>query len=104
MWFIFPQIKGLGSSSTSEYYGIDDSEEAKRYLSDPILGKRLIECTSALLSAGRSTAEEIFGYPDVLKLKSSMTLFESVSSDNRIFADVLENIIKVREIGILWSF
>jgi uncharacterized protein (DUF1810 family) len=90
MWFIFPQIKGLGSSSTSEYFGIQSGEEAKEYLADPILGKRLTECANALVSISGLTAEEIFGYPDVLKLRSSMTLFECVSSDNSVFAQVLE--------------
>ena len=90
MWFIFPQIKGLGYSPASEYFGIQSDKEAKEYLSDPILGKRLIECANALLSAGGVTAEEIFGYPDVLKLRSSMTLFESVSSSNSVFTQVLD--------------
>ena len=90
MWFIFPQIKGLGHSSTSEYYGIQGREEAKEYLSDPVLGKRLIECANALLSVSGTTAEEIFGYPDVLKLRSSMTLFENISDGNSVFSQVLD--------------
>ena len=90
MWFVFPQIRGLGSSPTSEYYGIQDCEEAKKYLSDPVLGKRLIECANALLSISGITAEKIFGYPDVLKLKSSMTLFDTISDGNSVFLQVLE--------------
>ncbi|MDD2893313.1 MAG: DUF1810 domain-containing protein [Halothiobacillaceae bacterium] len=90
MWFIFPQVKGLGSSSKSEYFGIQNSEEAKEYLYNPILGKRLIECVNALVLNG-ITAQDILGYPDVLKLRSSMTLFESVSSENNVFSKVLEN-------------
>lgn len=90
MWFIFPQIKGLGSSATSEYFGIHGREEAEDYLSDPILGKRLIECANTLVSINEVTAEDIFGYPDVLKLRSSMTLFESVSCENNVFSQVLE--------------
>lgn len=90
MWFIFPQIKGLGSSSMSNYFGIQSLDEAKEYLSDSILGKRLLECTNTLVALNGVTAEEIFGYPDVLKLQSSMTLFENASDNNGVFAKVLE--------------
>jgi uncharacterized protein (DUF1810 family) len=100
MWFVFPQIKGLGTTSTSEYYSIQGYEEAKEYLSDPILGKRLIECANALLSIDGVTAKEIFGHPDVLKLKSSMTLFESISDDSGVFAKVLEKYYQGQRDGI----
>ena len=75
MWFIFPQLKGLGSSNTANYYGLENLEEAKNYLHDPVLGKRLIEISQALLQIKSKTASQIFGYPDDLKLHSSMTLF-----------------------------
>lgn len=89
MWFIFPQIRGLGFSVKSDFFGIQGRAEAKEYLADPVLGARLLECTNVLLSLSGTTAEEIFGYPDVLKLKSSMTLFESASS-NDSFGKVLK--------------
>jgi uncharacterized protein (DUF1810 family) len=81
MWFIFPQIDGLGFSPTSKYYAIKSLEEARQYLDHPVLGARLLECTDAVLAfEGRSIAD-IFGYPDDLKLKSCMTLFSSVASE-----------------------
>lgn len=90
MWYIFPQLKGLGASTTSDYFGIQSYKEAKEYLSDPILGKRLAECAGTLLSINGVTAADIFGYPDVLKLRSSMTLFENVSCENGVFTQVIE--------------
>ena len=89
MWFIFPQIDGLGSSAISKEYSIKNSQEAKDYLNHNILGKRLIEITNALMKLENSSARSIFSYPDDLKLKSSMTLFKIVSPDNKIFSDVL---------------
>jgi uncharacterized protein (DUF1810 family) len=89
MWFIFPQIDGLGLSSISKDYSIKNSQEAKDYLNHNILGKRLIEITTALMKLENSSARSIFGYPDDFKLKSSMTLFKIVSPDNKIFSDVL---------------
>src|SRR5882724_8289609 len=79
MWFIFPQIDGLGSSSTARFYAIKSSQEAKAYLKHPVLGRRLIECSEALLQLKGKSASEIFGFPDELKLRSSMTLFATVS-------------------------
>lgn len=90
MWFIFPQIDGLGYSSTAKFYAIKRQEEAKAYLSHPLLGKRLIECAEALLKIKDKSASEIFGYPDDLKLRSSMTLFASVSEPDSIFSRVLD--------------
>src|SRR5712671_4098617 len=79
MWFIFPQIDGLGHSATTKHFAIKSIQEARQYLTHPVLGTRLVECAEAVLAVeGRSIAE-IFGYPDDLKLKSSMTLFESVA-------------------------
>ena len=89
MWFIFPQIDGLGLSLTAKEYSIKNSQEAKDYLNHNILGKRLIEITNALMKLENSSARSIFGYPDDLKLKSSMTLFKIIASDNKIFSDVL---------------
>jgi uncharacterized protein (DUF1810 family) len=90
MWFIFPQIDGLGHSSTARFYAIKSKQEAKAYLDHPVLGKRLIECSEALLKIRGKSGEEIFGYPDDLKLRSSMTLFASVSESNLIFSRVLD--------------
>ena len=87
IWYVFPQIKGLGHSYNSEFYGISSKEEAKAYLEHPVLGVRLREITQALLDCSR-TADDIFGYPDVLKVRSCMTLFDLVSP-NDIFNDVL---------------
>lgn len=87
MWYIFPQIKGLGHSYNSEFYGISSKEEAKAYLEHPVLGVRLRKITRALLDCSKS-ADDILGYPDVLKVRSCMTLFDLVSP-NDIFNDVL---------------
>ena len=88
IWYIFPQIKGLGHSYNSEFFGISCKEEAKAYLEHQILGARLREITQALLDYNNKTADDIFGYPDVLKVRSCMTLFDLVSP-NDIFNDVL---------------
>ena len=88
MWYIFPQIKGLGMSETSRYYGIDGEEEAKAYLDNEILGSRLREITSELLKLNIDNPVDIFGTIDAIKLKSSMTLFDYVS-DDKIFSQVL---------------
>ncbi|HNT33950.1 MAG TPA: DUF1810 domain-containing protein [bacterium] len=90
MWFIFPQYKGLGSSSTSRHYAIKSLSEATAYLEHPVLGGRLLECCQALLQLECKSAHEIFGYPDELKLRSCMTLFESISPSNSIFSEVLQ--------------
>ncbi len=90
MWYIFPQIQGLGFSSTAQYYAIRDLEEAKDYLAHPVLGARLKEITAALLSLDGLSAHEIFGYPDDLKLRSCMTLFSLAAPDEPLFSDVIE--------------
>ena len=89
MWFIFPQLKGLGFSSTAKYYGIAGKEEALAYWLHPVLQNRLVEITNALLEAKSCDAEEVMGYPDDLKLQSCMTLFAMVSGE-RLFFDVLD--------------
>ena len=88
MWYIFPQIKGLGHSYNSEFYGISSKEEAKAYLDHPVLGARLREITQAFLDYNNKTADDILGYPDVLKVRSCMTLFD-LGSPNDIFNEVL---------------
>jgi uncharacterized protein (DUF1810 family) len=89
MWFVFPQIEGLGHSSTARYYAIRSLDEAKAYLAHPVLGPRLRECT-VLVNAVRSrTAGDIFGYPDDLKFRSSMTLFAHATPDNQEFLNAL---------------
>ena len=90
MWYIFPQIQGLGFSSTAQYYAIRDLEEAKEYLAHPVLGARLKEISSALLELDGLSASEIFGYPDDLKLRSCMTLFRMADLDCDIFEKVLD--------------
>lgn len=90
IWYIFPQIKGLGRSAMSEYYGIQNIDEAKAYLADPILSKRLIEICEALLSLDTNDAVEVMGRPDDKKLKSSMTLFDAATDSLEIFQMVLD--------------
>ena len=89
IWYIFPQIKGLGHSYNSEFYGISGTEEAKAYLNHPVLGQRLREIASALLNCENPSASDILGFPDDLKVRSCMTLFDLVSP-NDIFNDVLD--------------
>ncbi len=90
MWYIFPQIQGLGFSQTAQFYAIQDLAEAKDYLAHPVLGARLKEISSALLGLDGLSASEIFGYPDDLKLCSSMTLFQLADLDCDIFREVIE--------------
>ena len=90
MWYIFPQLKGLGRSSTSEYYGLSGIKEAQAYLSDPILKARLIEITDAVIAHKDKSAEEIFGGIDAIKLRSCMTLFSIAAPDIPVFEAVLE--------------
>ncbi|QNE39708.1 DUF1810 domain-containing protein [Hymenobacter sp. NBH84] len=90
MWYIFPQIQGLGFSETSKFYAIQDAAEAEAYLSHPVLGSRLLEISNALLKLSASNATSVFGSPDDLKLKSSMTLFASLPKTNPVFQDVLD--------------
>lgn len=90
MWYIFPQIAGLGRSTTAEYYAIKSKEEAKGYIEDPVLGKRLIEISQALLQVSSDDAEMVMGWPDNLKLRSCMTLFAEVAPEQPVFRNVLE--------------
>jgi uncharacterized protein (DUF1810 family) len=90
MWFVFPQIAGLGSSPTAQRYAIASLDEARAYLAHPVLGPRLRECAQALLAVDGKSAEEILGYPDDLKLRSSMTLFARAADDPDVFLAVLD--------------
>ena len=89
MWFIFPQLKGLGHSSMANRFGIAGADEARAYLAHPILGPRLQECASIVNSVEGVSVGELFGYPDDMKFRSSMTLFAHVSSGSNVFADAL---------------
>jgi len=89
MWYIFPQIAGLGFSETSKRYAIKDQAEAAAYLLHPVLGKRLLEISQALIELEDNHATRIFGSPDDMKLKSSMTLFAALPDTNPVFAAVL---------------
>lgn len=90
MWFIFPQMKGLGTSFNSTFYGISGQDEAEAYLAHPILGSRLVEISKVLLTHAEKPIEQILGYTDSLKLKSCMELFASVPACDPVF-DVLIN-------------
>lgn len=90
MWYVFPQIKGLGQSDTAKWYAIRDLQEAKDYLNNEILSNRLEEICNVLLELDCNDAYKIFGSPDDMKLKSSMTLFEIAAPENKIFSKVLD--------------
>ena len=91
MWFIFPQLRGLGQSPMSKLYAISSQQEAGAYLQHPVLGSRLRHCTKLVMLIEGRAIEEIFGNPDdVLKFRSSMTLFMRTSQENRIFKDALQ--------------
>ena len=96
MWYIFPQLSGLGHSQTARYYAIRDRAEAEAYLAHPVLGKRLLEISSELLKLESSDATAVMGWPDDLKLKSSMTLFSLVSREP-VFRQVLEKYFRGEE-------
>ena len=89
MWYIFPQIAGLGFSSTARFYAISSMQEARDYYAHPVLGKRLVEISEALLALDTNDAAAVMGYPDDLKLRSSMTLFLAASGDT-VFQKVLD--------------
>ncbi|HET9755839.1 MAG TPA: DUF1810 domain-containing protein [Candidatus Limnocylindrales bacterium] len=90
IWFIFPQLVGLGRSEMSRRYGIESLAEARAYLEHPVLGARLRECASAVLAKQGATADQIFGSLDAMKVRSSMTLFHRAAPDEPLFAEVLE--------------
>jgi uncharacterized protein (DUF1810 family) len=90
MWFVFPQVAGLGRSAMSQHYAIASLDEARGYLAHPILGPRLRECAGLVLEAAGRSAEQIFGGIDAVKLRSSVTLFHRADPDERAFALVLD--------------
>jgi uncharacterized protein (DUF1810 family) len=90
MWFVFPQVAGLGRSSTAQHYALAGLEEARAYLAHPVLGPRLVECAQALLELSGRDPVRVLGSVDAVKLRSSMTLFEAAAPDERVFAEVLE--------------
>lgn len=90
MWFIFPQLKGLGQSTMSKIYSISSLQEADAYLQHPVLGSRLRHCTKLVMSIEGRSIEEILGSPDDAKFRSSMTLFLCTRQENRIFKDALQ--------------
>jgi uncharacterized protein (DUF1810 family) len=90
IWFIFPQLVGLGRSETSRFYGIKSIEEARAFVAHPIVGARLLECVGAVLGTSGATADQIFGSLDAMKVRSSMTLFHRAAPDEPLFEQVLE--------------
>lgn len=90
MWFVFPQIKGLGYSYMANKFAISSRKEAEAYLEHPLLGSRLRECTRLVTLVEGRTADEIFGYTDSLKFRSSMTLFAHAATDSAVFKDALQ--------------
>lgn len=91
MWFIFPQLRGLGRSAMAEHFGLAGRAEAKAYLAHPVLGARLRDCTRLVLDVSTKTAHEIFGAPDDLKFHSSMTLFAAVAPEEDLFSRALDS-------------
>jgi uncharacterized protein (DUF1810 family) len=94
MWFIFPQIIGLGITEISNRFAISSRQEAEAYLNHPVLGPRLRECTQLVLNTGQHSADKIFYFPDDLKFRSSMTLFAKATSDNKVFIDAFNRFYK----------
>jgi uncharacterized protein (DUF1810 family) len=90
MWFVFPQVAGLGTSAMSRRYAISSLDEARRYLAHPVLGARLEECARVLIELSNLTAQDIFGSIDAIKLRSSMTLFARAAPESPLFRDVLD--------------
>lgn len=97
MWFIFPQITGLGHSAMAQEFAIACLEEAQAYLRHPLLGARLRECSGLVAAASGLSAKEIFGYPDHMKFHSSMTLFAQATDDNQVFTDCLHKYFEGKE-------
>jgi uncharacterized protein (DUF1810 family) len=97
MWFVFPQLAGLGHSAMAQRYAIGSMDEARAYLDHPVLGARLRECSALALAAAGCTVHEIFGSPDDLKFHSSMTLFHRAAPDDAVFGDCLRKYFAGRE-------
>lgn len=90
MWFVFPQLRGLGHSTLARYYGLASRAEAEAYWHHPVLGARLLQCSELVLAVSGKTALQIFGSPDELKFRSSVTLFEHAAPDAAVFAQALK--------------
>jgi uncharacterized protein (DUF1810 family) len=90
IWFVFPQLRGLGHSATAMRYGISSLDEARAYLAHPVLGPRLRDCAQLVTDIAGTSADDIFGWPDNLKVRSSMTLFARASDENAEFRAVLD--------------
>jgi len=90
IWFVFPQLAGLGRSGTARHYGISGLDEARAYLDHPVLGPRLRECSRLVAAIPGRSSEDIFGFPDYLKVRSCMTLFAHSTDDNADFVGVLD--------------
>lgn len=97
MWFVFPQIQGLGHSPTAQRFAIASRTEAEAYLRHPVLGPRLRECTGVVNAIQGGSIEEIFGSPDDLKFRSCMTLFAHATADNQVFLDALHKYFRGQE-------
>ena len=100
MWFIFPQIEGLGHSPMAREFAIHSIEEAHAYLQHPLLGPRLLECTTLVNNITGRTIDQIFGYPDDLKFRSSMTLFAHAAPDNPVFAAAIQKYFQGKPDGL----
>lgn len=90
IWYIFPQIQGLGNSPTARYYSIESLQEARDFLAHPVLGAHLLEISNALLELDTDDPDAVMGFPDNLKLRSSMTLFEAADPSEEVFGKVLD--------------
>jgi len=90
IWFVFPQLRGLGRSATAQHYGISSLDEARAYLTHPVLGQRLRECARLIADIDGRSADDIFGFPDNVKVRSSMTLFSRATDDAADFRAVLD--------------
>jgi uncharacterized protein (DUF1810 family) len=97
MWFVFPQIQGLGYSAMAQHFAISSLQEAKAYLDDPVLGQRLIECTRLVNAINGKTIHEILGSPDDLKFRSCMTLFAHAAPKPNVFEEALQKYFSGRE-------
>jgi len=104
MWFIFPQVAGLGFSPTSQFYAIGSVEEARAYLDHPVLGRRLRQCVAILLAGEGSSAFTIFGQPDTMKFQSSLTLFAGISEPESVFDQALEKFYKGERCQVTQAF
>ena len=100
MWFVFPQVKGLGNSSMAQHYAISGRAEAEAYLAHPVLRRRLIECARALTELDTSDPERVFGPVDAQKLHSSMTLFAAAAPDEPVFRTVTEEFVEVDAVAV----